>query len=88
VDAVAPAEDDDVEAFVELAERAAEGQGRDLTRSELERLAELDEQAELRGQEEIDVREALHDLDSSDGRARYISERLEVPQSAANPPQT
>ena len=66
-------EDED---FADLAERIAEGEGRTLTRAELERLADLDEQAELQGLDQIDPSEALYDLDSSDGRASYIAEKL------------
>ena len=69
----------------DLAERIAQGEGRTLTRSELERLVDADEHAELTGEDDIDVRAALFDLDSSDGRAAYMAERLQVPQERDEP---
>jgi hypothetical protein len=60
-------------------------QGRELTAAELHRLAALDQQAELRGEDHVDAGEAPYDLDSSDDRAKYIGERLQVPQERKDP---
>lgn len=75
----------DVERFAELAQRIEIGEGRRLTSTEIQRLADLDEQAELRGEDSIDPSQALHDLDSSDGIAAYIGERLEAPREKTEP---
>jgi hypothetical protein len=69
-----------VEDFAELASRIEAGEGRSLTESELHRLWEADQRAELTGEGGVDVKEVLHDLDSSDGRADFIAEKLAVPQ--------
>jgi hypothetical protein len=61
------------------------GEERSLASSEIHRLAELDEQADLRGQDEVDAHEALYDLDSSQGRAAYIGEQLQVPEERPEP---
>jgi hypothetical protein len=77
----------DDERFVELAQRIAITEGRDLTTTEIERLAELDERAELRGEDQIDASEALYDLSSlsGDGVAHYIAEKLAIPPEREEP---
>jgi hypothetical protein len=64
--------------FSDLVERVQVGEGRQLTETELYRLAELDEQAELQGEDDVDVTEVLHDLDTAAGREAYMAERLAV----------
>jgi hypothetical protein len=75
----------DDERFIDLAERIAQGEGRRLTRAELEALAEADEQAALRGEDTVDTSGAILDLDDSTQRAEYIGERLQVPQEREQP---
>jgi hypothetical protein len=79
------AEGTDEEEFADLVGRIAESENRELTRSEIERLAELDEKASLTGETELDISEAVFDLDSSSGREHYIAERLEIPQEREAP---
>jgi hypothetical protein len=71
--------------FGDFVSRIEQGEQRTLTRSELERLASLEAKAELTGEDNIDASEALHNLDSSDGRANFIAERMAVPQERDEP---
>ena len=66
--------------FEELVDRIETVEHRQLTETEVDRLWQRDQLAELRGEPDIDPSEALYDLDTSDGIATYIGERLSVPQ--------
>ena len=66
--------------FADLVDRIETVENRALTETEIDRLAQRDELAQLRGETDIDPSEALYDLDSSEGIATYIGERLSVPQ--------
>jgi hypothetical protein len=66
--------------FEDFLDRVETVEGRRLTDTEIDRLAQREELAELRGEDSLDPAEAIYDLSSSDDRAQYIGEMLEAPR--------
>jgi hypothetical protein len=84
LDSDEPADDDRLD---ELLEAVSDNEGRDLTAGEVARIAELDRQAQNRGEADVDVTSALNDTTTPQGRIRAVDERI-ADLAPANAPET